>query len=123
MSQITKIQIDQNRPSIDFWLDCRTKNCGLTWKLVDLRNSNITDGTTPLHLCVKNGNIELWQLIVDKLEDQDDANFDLRDEDDETPYTLAVRNIHPEIVKMLIDKVDNPNPKCNGMYLFHLYVA
>ena len=90
---------------------------------VDDCNAKSADGTTPLHITAKNGNIELCQLIVDKLEDQDDANFDLRDEDDETPYTLAVRNIHPEIVKMLIDKVDNPNPESTGMYLFYPYVA
>ena len=117
MSQITKTKINQNRPSIDIWLDCCTKNCSLTWKLVDLRNSNITDGTTPLNVFAKNGNIELCQLIVDKLEDQG------RDEDYETPYTLAVRNNHPEIVKMLIDKVDNPNPESTGMYLFYPYAA
>jgi ankyrin repeat protein len=56
---------------------------------------------------------------VDKLEDQNDANFDLRDEDDETPYTLAIRNNHPEIFKMLIEKVDNANPEVTqGMWPF-----
>ena len=84
---------------------------------VDDCNPKSTDGTTPLHITAKNGNIEFCQWIVDKLEDQNDANFDLRDEDNETPYTLAVRNNHSEIVKMLIDKVDNPNPESTGMYI------
>ena len=84
---------------------------------VDDCNPKSADGTTPLHITAKNGNIELCQLIVDKLEDQG------RDEDYETPYTLAVRNNHPEIVKMLIDKVDNPNPESTGMYLFYPYAA
>ena len=77
-------------------------------KVEDINPKSKRTGTTPLHIAVRKGDLDMVKFLVSKI---NGANINTMDNDNETPYTLSIKKNLPEIVKILIEKTDDPNPE------------
>ena len=79
---------------------------------IDINTNNI-DGETPIHIAVKNGQLEVVKFLFDEGGDLNSrvssrANGGWRDGD--TPLHTAARMCHTEIVKFILANVVDKNP-------------
>ena len=79
-------------------------------------NQEIRNGRTLLHFAAENGQLEIIETILEKVED-----INKKDEYHETPFALSAKHNHLDIVKLLISKVDDVNPEYGGMYLHYYF--
>ena len=82
------------------WSDCSRKE-------LDLRNSNITDGngTTPLHITARNGNLEIFQILIGKVDD-----VGPKEKDGTTPLHITTQNCNIEFCKLIMERMEEVHP-------------
>src|SRR5687768_14649938 len=92
------MSLDYNKFGPQLIKAVESNNLNKVTELLKEINANYSNGIiTPLHIAVKNGNIEIAKLLI-----KSNANLNIKDTSGNTPLNLAIKCKNLDLVKELI---------------------